>query len=897
MPVLGDVRFNNYAQLNLFFKVKDPGKLYDCPVREVPLVPYPEIAKSYFSSTKHTSRIVCGEQYYDHSSRLTYADSGLYPTKSEACLYFDGKYIYVQNPDGVTYAFNNAIYTIDMYIACANKQDEAVILYKGHTDAESQSGNMKLFVKDGNIFFSVLEYVSDTSYVWHTRCWDAINISMSPANGMTHIAVVKENNKYPQLYVNGILQPDCTPAVPLDRYHNLHTGTPADSAEAAYFNVKTSCSRVTIGGEAGYDITDHSCAVAYLFQGWLKDVCVRRIAKWTSNFTPPQSAPSVGETTTPSGSTKAVDFLVRFQSRNDNRIFESAKEIYLTTPVFAEEMKTVKMGNAKYAVFFPADTNSGMALNNPNIAWSEIKHTDDGITVECTAYGLKQDTLNNNRCMLSYEVVSGSGSSVVTFHIKRLHSSNNFPVASYGYNACVQFGYCSGTKNVTDHSCIDGWHNYCISYDAYTGKAYFYIDNLYVGQVLRSTGGWTREQQRLCIGFSSKLGQSGFGGYIGQVKVYSYYCKYNKAETLVNVLSNYETWMLLYNVKVNDKKRIYAIELTYEKDTSTRANLLKVYDTHNFLRVRLQTSNGNSCIYWAPLVSYYSTKASTWHPFYSQLKVIHPNGNRCMVMGCPSQKAKPNIFVANDYNKKIESQQQWCMVHRTNNTFRYVYDEDSPCYAPRIGTGSPAKYYCKFGSYSFDLSLKPGAKIVCDHTDIFNLQDGWTIDFFYWLTANATSSTVATPIVDLFGAIGISPGGIFFYRYDNYDGCDYLYTSTSNFPLNKWCHTAVSYIKDTGFKIYRDGQAISGGSCIGTYGAIVTASKMYKMNDAGINLLVRRNNDIIIGRQRMDCYLDSLRIRREATNALSTFNVPTEVNTSSSRETDFAYLNFDDLKE
>ena len=912
MPVLGDVRFNNYAQLNLFFKVKDPSRLYDCPVRYVPVSPYPMIIKSvlahqYDSSIPHK---ICGKDYQDHIAEITFVDAGA-QFNGQQCLYFDGNYMYAQTPRPYTYSIGSpSAYTISMWISCQDYIETSNILYAGTLDSEAATGNMKLFIKDGYLFFSVLEVTSSAKLVWHTRCWDAHLISSSGPPSLTHLAIVREASKYPKLYIGGIERTDFsthTASLPKD-YHICH-GEPTTDYPSSTFNIRSSCDRIVVGGSVYYYRTYSDIVIIDPFKGWLKDVCIRSNAYWTTTFTPPTKSPDINETVS---SKKVVKFLLTCSSghdmNNEPSVRESVQSIYMEHPVFASTRKA--MTNGKYSIYIPNDMTMGFMAEDLDICWSDMSRTDDGVTVECTAYAVAQGTASSGgtKTFLSYETIGGTDNDVLQFQIERYDSTKNFPRSDYYYDACIRFVFCSATLSVTDQTCVGKYNNYCISYDAYSKKAYCYVNNLYVGSIARTRDSVTRQVQRFSVGFNSKSSQNrnSFGGYVGQVKVYSCYCKYNKTEDLVNVLSNCETWMILYNVQAGTKIQTYAIELTYESTATTRANLLKIYDTHNYLRVLLQTTNGNLKLYWAPMVSYFAARKGIWHPFYSKFKVIHPNGNRGMIMGCPSQKIKPASFLKNDFDH-INAQQQWCTVRRNTDEFQYVYDKydntdanGNPlyCYAPRFGTSS--SFYCKFGQYSFDMSKN--VKIVCDHTDIFNFEESWTIDFFFFLTINSTSKTVKTPIVDLFGAIGIAPDGIYYYdgTYDasdnyHYDNGTAWWTIQSTLTTQTWHYIAVRYIQASqAFQIYIDGNyLVNGYNGNSSYGRIDSSSKRYVLTAAGLQKLVRYNNEIVIGRQNMDCYLDSFRIRRIGTG---TITEPTEVSTTSSISTDFVYLNFDDLK-
>lgn len=536
----------------------------------------------------------------------------------------------------------------------------------------------------------------------------------------------------------------------------------------------------------------------------------------------------------------------------------------------------------------------GLAMYDASIQWSGLKRQNDGFTIECTAKADFVENYNNrtttnsqnHRYLLSYELCD-TGSNALTFCIRRYNSSS-LPKATYGYDAGIlfQIGNAFGEITLADPSylCTDN-HHYTLSYDAYTGYMYCYVDEHFVGKKSVSPGtDFYGFNQILCIGFSAKEEYSSFGGYISEVKIYSDISKYNTVADLVSACSKYESWMLLYHgVGTSGKDKIMAIELYPEKSSTVTTNVLKSFDTHNLLKMQVATTKNINAIYWAPLVSYHSLQKNAWHPFYSQLKVIHPNGNRCMVMSSRNQKDSPNIYLKNDYTN-IGSQQQWCATTR-NGDFAYVYHKD---YEASGNKGTSNDYSCyssthKFGTYSFDLSKY--TMIICDHTDGFDLQGSWTIDFFSYFTSSAISTDFATPIVDLFGAVGIGVKGIYKYTEDDYNTKTALFTRGITENTSKWYHTAVThYIKNDNdyFQVYIDGDGGSGGV---QYGASLASGFFYK-----------RNNDIIIGRVKTDCYLDSFRIRL-IKNTASTFTVPTEVSTTElSTKTNYVYLNFNDLK-
>lgn len=328
MPTLGPVYLDQYGNINLFYKVINPSNLYEAPIRRCPLVPYPQTTDRFSYSSWH----LLGEDYFNHSPQLEYVESGI--KANNYCLYFDGKYTYAKNTfvkptnssNSSIYSFSSETYTISMYLSCENYSDRATIFYAGSPDYEGATGNTQLFIENNNLFFSVYDKNSDK---WCTRCWDASPISSSSPleSTLTHIAIVKEKSKFPQLYMDGELQefvePNSRPVNSL-----IYNSAPVDSTEFKLFNMSSSCKSVIIGAIPIYVDEYKEYVMTALFQGWLKDVCVRSNVYYTANFTPPVSGPNDDEI---NGTNKIVKF---FASLNKNKT-ESVKDVELQYPVFA----------------------------------------------------------------------------------------------------------------------------------------------------------------------------------------------------------------------------------------------------------------------------------------------------------------------------------------------------------------------------------------------------------------------------------------------------------------------------------------------------------------------------------------------------------------------------------
>lgn len=170
-----------------------------------------------------------------------------------ASLLLDGTGDYIDTPDHADFAFGSGNFTIEMFIK--KNVDDASLYLCGQGDAAASLGDLAWFINfnanntiRGEMLSSTTEYPATSTGTITGTSWH-------------HIALVRNGNTM-TLYLDGVAD-----------------GT----ADVTGVTMVNSASKPTIGRQGEY------ASVPY-FNGWIDEVRISNVARYTGNFTPPTVA-------------------------------------------------------------------------------------------------------------------------------------------------------------------------------------------------------------------------------------------------------------------------------------------------------------------------------------------------------------------------------------------------------------------------------------------------------------------------------------------------------------------------------------------------------------------------------------------------------------------------------
>lgn len=634
------------------------------------MLPYPQ-GGQYYSEVDAPNDLLLSDMY----------GTGSFSTK---CLKLDGKYMYAMSPQSF-YIAADSIWTIDFRVSC--KQGGILV----SRAADSRNG----YPNQGDFYINVYpQYIEISIYQtrtgsWNYRSWNLQQPISSGDTPDTHIAIVREIGFYPNLYINGVAHPD-----------NDNNQTNVGSN----FDLWNQTSEfMTFGGEIARDYnasninlyTNNELRIDSLgFEGCLEEFRIVSAAVWTANFTPPTSQYS---TTTASNTA----FLMHF----NGNLKEEVKSVYFATPPFLSTTRKATGGIGGLEI--PQGTCVGLKLD-------EAPYVGDGFTLEIIAY-----CANSSKNGYDNLFFAGAPNSRAGYDIIKICKYPDSSISSTYYypGTYMQIGQCA--VQTSGKNC-QGTHTYRISYDNINKKAYFYIDNTFIGSCY---GNYT--PKGYCyIGCNPQEANLSWNGAIMEVKM-TPYCKYSTEANLSISSSTYETHFIGYRYD----SRNNVIELT-PGPTSTFA---KNNSTNSYLDLYVKANNGAKYTYGIQLLS--PNIIGTGYPM-SKMKIRHPkNNNTYAVAATPTQ-----------LETGADKQHYWLYNSGGSSTYyaNWYYNADI--------------IYNNFSNESAIGSCSCCEEVRCDNLSAFNFAGAWTIDMYVYVTRSNYE------IVNLFDRLKLYINGFELYN-------------------------------------------------------------------------------------------------------------------------------------